>query len=109
MGRIRQCLFRYSHQTHEWRNYELKTPLPALLLIAGLIGLGTAKSFAALAVPAPSEAEIAEAAKDESRHFGDAPDINPPLATDLSPELTPDAVVKAMRKVADWQLARAEP
>ncbi len=31
-----------------------------------------------------------------------------PLATDLSPALKPLAIIKAMRKVADWQLRNAE-
>jgi unsaturated rhamnogalacturonyl hydrolase len=40
---------------------------------------------------------------------GDTPATPPPLATDLSPELTRKNVSHAMQKVADWQLARAEP
>jgi unsaturated rhamnogalacturonyl hydrolase len=40
---------------------------------------------------------------------GDTPTTPPPLATDLSPELTKKNVSHAMQKVADWQLARAEP
>jgi unsaturated rhamnogalacturonyl hydrolase len=39
---------------------------------------------------------------------GDAPDTAPPLASDLSPELTRSAVEKAMTRVADWQLARVK-
>jgi unsaturated rhamnogalacturonyl hydrolase len=50
--------------------------------------------------------------KDKASEFlkavGDAPDVAPPLATDLSPELTRTAVEKATKKVADWQLARVE-
>lgn len=38
---------------------------------------------------------------------GDTPDTAPPLAK-LSGEMKPRHVEKAMRKVADWQLARAE-
>jgi unsaturated rhamnogalacturonyl hydrolase len=38
----------------------------------------------------------------------DTPATPPPLATDLSPELTKKNVSHAMQKVADWQLARAE-
>ena len=39
--------------------------------------------------------------------IGSAP-VNPgPLAHDLSPELRPDAIQRAMRKVADWQLIQA--
>ena len=37
---------------------------------------------------------------------GDAPDVAPPLATDLSPALNQAAVEKAVLKVADWQLDR---
>jgi unsaturated rhamnogalacturonyl hydrolase len=40
---------------------------------------------------------------------GDTPAVAPPLATDLSPNLTRKNVSHAMQKVADWQLARAEP
>jgi unsaturated rhamnogalacturonyl hydrolase len=40
---------------------------------------------------------------------GDTPATIPPLATDLRPELTRKNVTHAMEKVADWQLARAEP
>jgi unsaturated rhamnogalacturonyl hydrolase len=54
-------------------------------------------------------AQLAGIAKDNSRHVGDDPDDGGPLATDLSPVLTPEAVDKVMRKVADWQLARSEP
>ncbi|CAN5431154.1 hypothetical protein BH10ACI4_BH10ACI4_31650 [soil metagenome] len=54
-------------------------------------------------------AQLAGIAKDNSRHFGDDPEDGGPIATDLSPKLTPVAVDKVMRKVADWQLERAEP
>ncbi|HXU24146.1 MAG TPA: hypothetical protein VN697_08970, partial [Tepidiformaceae bacterium] len=37
---------------------------------------------------------------------GDAPANAGPLATDLSPALTRRDISKAMRRVADWQLAR---
>jgi unsaturated rhamnogalacturonyl hydrolase len=40
---------------------------------------------------------------------GDTPAMVPPLATDLSPKLMRKNVSHAMQKVADWQLARAEP
>src|SRR5271170_1897942 len=54
-------------------------------------------------------AQLAGSAKDNSRHFGDDPDDGGPIATDISPKMTPAAVDKVMRKVADWQLARSEP
>lgn len=59
--------------------------------------------------PKPTPEMQAGIDKDTSRHFGDAPADPGPLATDLSPALTPAAVDKAVRKVADWQLARAQP
>jgi unsaturated rhamnogalacturonyl hydrolase len=40
---------------------------------------------------------------------GDTPPVAPPLATDLSSQLTRKNVSHAIEKVADWQLARAEP
>ncbi len=48
-------------------------------------------------------------ATNERRHFGDAPDDPGPLARDLSYSIKHKAVAKAMRKVADWQLARSQP
>jgi unsaturated rhamnogalacturonyl hydrolase len=46
---------------------------------------------------------------DPSFGAGDTPDQAGPLATDLSPALTPDAIAKAMRKVGDWELAKTRP
>jgi len=40
---------------------------------------------------------------------GDAPDDPGPLATDLSAAITHSDVRKVAKKVADWELARAEP
>jgi len=39
---------------------------------------------------------------------GDAPDVAPPLAADLSPELNRAAIEKAALKVADWQFDRVK-
>ena len=47
-------------------------------------------------------------ARDDSRHFGSAPDDPGRLATDLSTAATPEAVATAMRKVADWQLSQSQ-
>ena len=47
-------------------------------------------------------------ANEKKASVGDAP-VNPgPLAADLSPALKPVAMKAAMRKVADWQIARIE-
>ncbi len=53
--------------------------------------------------------QLAGIAKDNSRHFGDDPDNPGPLATDLAGSTNRADVEKAMRKVADWQLARSQP
>jgi len=55
-----------------------------------------------------SAKELADAARAEAAHEGDAPDQAPPLAH-LSPSLKPSAVKKAMEKVANWELARSQP
>jgi unsaturated rhamnogalacturonyl hydrolase len=90
----------------------------ALALVGGLASsLGLQAQQAGMPMPtAPTTgplkdatpAQLAGITKDNSRHFGDDPDDGGPLAKDLSPSMTPAAVDKAMRKVADWQLARSE-
>jgi unsaturated rhamnogalacturonyl hydrolase len=57
----------------------------------------------------PTPKEQANIANNAARHFGDAPDNPGPIATDLSYSTKPAAVGKAMRKVADWQVERAQP
>ncbi len=83
----------------------------ALALVGSLAVQGGAQQSAspADALKNATPAQLAGIAKDNSRHFGDDPDDGGPMATDLSPKMTPAAVDKAMRKVADWQLARSEP
>ncbi len=61
-------------------------------------------SPAAISFTAP-----AQDLRDVDEHMaGDAPENPGPLARDLSPNLTHAAVKAAMRKVADWQLARVK-
>ena len=57
----------------------------------------------------PTPAQQVAIDRDISLHFGDAPADPGPLATDLSPVLTPANIDKATRKVADWELARSQP
>jgi unsaturated rhamnogalacturonyl hydrolase len=45
---------------------------------------------------------------DERAAAGDQPDDPGPLASDLSPNLKRPAILKAMKKVADWQLQHSE-
>jgi unsaturated rhamnogalacturonyl hydrolase len=59
--------------------------------------------------PALTREDIRGAASDQASHFGDSPNNPGPIATDLDASLRPAAVKQVMRKVADWQLARARP
>lgn len=52
--------------------------------------------------------ELADAARAEAQHEGDAPDQSPTLAH-LSASVESSAAKKAMQKVADWELARSQP
>ncbi len=60
--------------------------------------------LSACSSPLPAQLTAAE----RQAAMGDQPQIAPPLANGLAPALKRRAVAKAMRKVADWQLARAE-
>lgn len=73
--------------------------------VAGLVAL----SSAARAQQSLTSEEATGIAKDTARHFGDAPVDPGPRVTDLSATLAPADVQAAMRKVADWELARTEP
>ena len=48
-------------------------------------------------------------AAEKAPWVGDTPAVALPLASDLSPELTRKNVSHAVEKVADWELARAQP
>jgi len=73
----------------------------AAAVLAGCAACGTAPEY-----PQPTAAMQAIIDQDIERHFGDAPADPGALANDLSPALTPQAVNRALRKVADWQLPR---
>ncbi len=80
-----------------------------LLLLAAAVGLvGLTASAQMIASPSQAEAAAKAPSPVDRAASGDSPDDLGPLATDLSPALTHAAVRKAARKVADWQLARAE-
>jgi unsaturated rhamnogalacturonyl hydrolase len=80
--------------------------LCALAALAGLAGL---TASAQSAQPKATEGQAATPLSVERASAGDSPDDPGPLATDLSPALTHAAIRKAAQKVADWQLAHAEP
>ncbi len=88
--------------TMRWKQYVVSVAL--LPLTGGPLGA----QVAALN-NTPTAQQQAGIDKDSSRHFGDDPVDGGPLATDLSPSIKPADVEKAMRKVADWQLARSQP
>ncbi|MFZ0540653.1 MAG: glycoside hydrolase family 88 protein, partial [Candidatus Sulfotelmatobacter sp.] len=64
----------------------------------------------ALSLFAPCQNPPAQTAQsaDERAAAGSEPDNPGPLATDLSPRLKRRAILKAMKKVGDWQLHEAE-
>ena len=64
--------------------------------------------FLFFALAAVSQQTPAPRAIDERAAAGDQPDDPGPLARDLSPKLKRSAILKAMKKVADWQLQHAE-
>lgn len=71
-----------------------------------LILLGS--MFLAMRSPSAQTQPAKNAAAAERDDAGDQPDDPGPLAKDLSPKLKRSAILKAMKKVADWQLAHAE-
>src|SRR5258708_8491411 len=72
------------------------------LLSLALFAVALSATPAALGQAVPFDAAA------ERDAAGDQPDDPGPLATDLSPALKRPAILKAMRKVADWQLKTAE-
>ena len=82
------------------------TPMTAALAAFFMLGVLPRGAFAQRR---PTPQDLAGIANDAARHFGDAPDNAGPLAADLTYSIQPDAVAKAMRKVADWQLERSQP
>ncbi|MFP5392073.1 MAG: glycoside hydrolase family 105 protein [Gammaproteobacteria bacterium] len=79
------------------------------IVLAGLMASMFSQAACAQVSPLPTPAMQAIIDKDTSRHFGDAPADGGPYANDLSAALEPAAIDKALRKVADWQLARSKP
>src|ERR1700689_2416039 len=87
-------------------NRNLWRALSVLVALAGLAGLTVS---AQVMQPRAPDAQAETPLSVERASAGDAPDDPGPLATDLSSALTHTAIRKAAHKVADWQLARAEP
>lgn len=79
---------------------------PSLLRI---VAFGAFLGAACLSFAQTTSAPAPTAASVERESVGDAPDNPGPLATGLSSELKPKAIDAAMKKVADWQVAVAEP
>jgi unsaturated rhamnogalacturonyl hydrolase len=83
----------------------VRRALSVVAALAGLVGL----IATAQVTPKAPNAEASTPLSMERASAGDAPDDPGPLATNLSPALTSAAIRKAAKKVADWQLERAEP
>ena len=83
------------------RKFLLLTPVVVLLCSSSVL---QAQNY-----PIPTEQQQRGIDTDNARHFGDSPADGGPMATDLSPAMNPAAIDKATRKVADWQLERAQP
>jgi rhamnogalacturonyl hydrolase YesR len=66
-------------------------------------------SLRAQTLPTPTAAQQHGIDQDITLHFGDAPPDPGPLASDLSPAMTPAGIDAATRKIADWELARSAP
>ncbi|HET6169295.1 MAG TPA: glycoside hydrolase family 88 protein [Terracidiphilus sp.] len=79
------------------------------LSVAGMLALTAAIGVRLHAqAPADDEAGTSQPATVQSDPSGDDAAEPGPLARDLSPAIKSPAIQKAMRKVADWQLATAE-
>jgi rhamnogalacturonyl hydrolase YesR len=87
-------------------NDHIRRDLSVLAVLAALPGFAVS---AQIPQPKAPGGEPAAPLTVERASAGDSPDDPGPLATDLSPALTHAAIRKAAQKVADWQLARAEP
>src|SRR5271170_5880878 len=72
------------------------------VILSAFLCAATLISFAQT-TPVPTPASV------ERAHVGDSPDDPGALATGLSSELKAKAIDAAMKKVADWQVAVAEP
>ena len=83
-----------------------RTGLVGALTLGVFLGAACAASSAQTA---PATAPAQKVVPVDGNAAGDAPDNPGPLATGLSSELTPKAIDAAMKKVADWQVAYAEP
>jgi len=74
----------------------------------GLSILFGAACSCCFAQAAPAAAPTAKVVPVDGAAAGDAPDDPGPLTTDLSAQLKPKAIDKAMKKVADWQVGYSE-
>lgn len=80
--------------------------LLVLFLVLFLLAFCLPVNFAAAAQTAPSPSTAAAAADRDAA--GDQPADPGPLATDLSPAIRRPAILKAMKRVADWQIQQAQ-
>ncbi|HEY1986065.1 MAG TPA: glycoside hydrolase family 88 protein [Terracidiphilus sp.] len=82
----------------------MKRQLVSLAAVA-LISSANCVALSGQTTPVPTAPFNAAA---ERQAAGDQPDEPGPLATDLSPKIRRGAILKAVKRVADWQLKQAE-
>ena len=83
-----------------------RSNLAGALVLSAYLG---AACFSSAAQTAPAAQMAGKVVPVDGYAAGDQPDNPGPLATDLSPEIKSKAITAAMKKVADWQVAYAEP
>jgi rhamnogalacturonyl hydrolase YesR len=88
------------------RNPGRRATLAGTLTLSVFLGAACLSSYAQTA-PAPPPAQ--KVVPVDGKAAGDALDNPGPLATDLSSDIKPKAIVAVMKKVGDWQVAYAEP
>ena len=85
------------------------TPIWAGCLLLGAAGLSSGPIQAQSGAQSGARAGAQKAAPPSAHNVGDAPAVALPLASDVSGAITHRAVRHVLRKVADWQLERAQP
>ncbi|HLH07736.1 MAG TPA: glycoside hydrolase family 88 protein [Terriglobales bacterium] len=109
-------MFRSKRNTSQYRQlrYLIYTPFGMPLrvfsrrtFLSGIAALAVSQTVPSLGQDIFTSKELADMARGEAQHEGDAPEQTLPLAR-LSPELKASAVKKAIKKVAGWELARSQ-
>src|SRR5487761_717665 len=96
---LKKSIFQFTRRNCEAR-------LTGALFLSAFLAAPCLPLIAQAPAPVPAKSGVVPVDRNAA---GDAPDNPGPLATDLSSAIKPKAISAAMKKVADWQLAAAEP